>query len=221
MAEGKNNKPKQRHRLLVSPKELGLTARIKKALIEQDMGITQRIKKAFNKTQDANSFFYMKRNHFIMIGSLLFLCVVFGYLAFRFRKIDIVITYPDESTASAKATLPPWGMSTNVELSPYRRQVKIQRIDIYGSDLGDNDFTVTDKNGKPVENPRFLYPGNYEFVVNKKGYKKTKHSLKVGDVTVIFPVALEPLVPKKESLYSILMIHFLRPEIFNLMMYGL
>jgi hypothetical protein len=37
--EEKTEKPKQRHRLLVSPKELGLTARIKKALIEQ--GVTE------------------------------------------------------------------------------------------------------------------------------------------------------------------------------------
>ena len=54
-------KPKQRHRLLVNPQELGLTTRIRKALLEQDMGITQRIKRAVAKTQDEKSFFFMRK----------------------------------------------------------------------------------------------------------------------------------------------------------------
>lgn len=56
-SKDEENKPKQRHRLLVNPQELGLTARIKTALLQQDMGITQRIKKAVGRKidEDVNS----------------------------------------------------------------------------------------------------------------------------------------------------------------------
>ena len=43
--EKDTEKPKQRHRILVNPQELGLTARIKTAILQQDMGITKYVKK--------------------------------------------------------------------------------------------------------------------------------------------------------------------------------
>ena len=93
--DDRQKKGKQRHRLLVNPQELGLTARIRKAILDQDLGITQRIKRAVEKTQDVNSFFYMKRNHFIMIGVLLFVVFLLGFFAFRSRDLKLELKYPD------------------------------------------------------------------------------------------------------------------------------
>ncbi len=36
--------PRQRHRLILSPEEIGLSNRIKRSLLEQEKGVTQRIK---------------------------------------------------------------------------------------------------------------------------------------------------------------------------------
>ncbi|WP_372370310.1 hypothetical protein [Candidatus Uabimicrobium sp. HlEnr_7] len=52
LLEKEDQKPIQRHRLQVNPEEMGVTARIKNALLQQEMGITQRIKKAVGKTED-------------------------------------------------------------------------------------------------------------------------------------------------------------------------
>ncbi len=192
-------KPKPKQRLLVNPAELGLTGRIKKALLEQDMGITQRIKKAVEKTQDVNSFFYMKRNHFIMVGALLFLVIVFGYFAFRSRDLKLRLMFPlgDPLEQSLKVYFYEFGK--DLELPDYPRQIVFKRYDIYGKDISDHDFEITDKDGKKVKDPRSLYPGVYNLLIKKEGYKEQRIPLPISKIQVDVPVELEPLIePKRE-----------------------
>ena len=120
MAEERDpKKPKQRHRLLVNPQELGLTARIKTALLQQDMGITQRIKKAVGKTQDKDGFFEMKKFIFAAILTLLFFCIIFAYLGLRTRTISLTVLYPDNLKGEGTVSVPFYSSQGEVEAPAY------------------------------------------------------------------------------------------------------
>lgn len=192
-------KPKPKQRLLVNPAELGLTGRIKKALLEQDMGITQRIKKAVEKTQDVNSFFFMKRNHFIMVGVLLFLVIVFGYFAFKSKDLKVKLILPGNQELQETLKVYFYDFNKDLKLPDYPRQIVFNRYDIYGKDLSDKDFEITDEDGKKVKDPRSLLPGVYKLLVKKEGYKEKSIPLEISKIQVVVPVELEPLVePKRE-----------------------
>lgn len=193
-------KPKPKQRLLVNPTELGLTGRIKKALLEQDMGITQRIKKAVEKTQDVNSFFYMKRNHFIMVGILLFLVFFFGYFAFRSRDLKLKLLFPLGEPLEQNLKVYFYDFNKDFKLPDYPRQIVFNRYDIYGKDLSDKDFEITDEDGKKVKDPRSLLPGVYKLLVKKEGYKEKSIPLEISKIQVVVPVELEPLVEQKREL---------------------
>ncbi|HPY73918.1 MAG TPA: hypothetical protein PLB63_00710 [Planctomycetota bacterium] len=192
---------KVKHRLLVKPpEEMGLTARIKKALVQQDMGITQRIKRAMDKTRDEQSFFYMKKNHFIMIGILLVLLFIFGYLAFRTRELTLHFAFPNGDTSSETIAVNILDFSKQLQLSDYPRQVHFFRNDIYGNDLTKKDYKVTDKDGKEVENATNLLPGTYNLVIQKDGFKEQKKPINISKVQVEVPVTLEPIVEHRREL---------------------
>lgn len=186
---------KIKHRLLVKqPEEFGLTARIKKALVQQDMGITQRIKRAMEKTRDESSFFYMKKNHFIIIGVLLLLLGLFGYLAFRTRELHLDFKLSDGQTATETISLGVLDATKEVTMS-YPRQVQFFRTDIYGNDFNvKTDYEITDKNKKMIKDPNHLMPGTYNLIIHKAGFKEQSIPVNVSEIKVEVPVSLEPLV---------------------------
>ena len=200
MAEERDpKKPKQRHRLLVNPQELGLTARIKTALLQQDMGITQRIKKAVGKTQDKDGFFEMKKFIFAAILTLLFFCIIFAYLGLRTRTISLTVLYPDNLKGEGTVSVPFYSSQGEVEAPAYERQVVYERTDVYGKDLLDNEFEVYSKDNK-VEDKHKLTPGTYKIKVEKDGYKPIDRPVTISDKKVTVLVSLQPIVVPKRRL---------------------
>lgn len=194
-----DDKGKAKRRLLVNPAELGLTGRIKKALLEQDMGITQRIKKAVEKTHDVNSALYMKKSHFIMVGILLFFVILFGYFAFKTKEVKFRFQFPNGDMLEEPVKISVLDFTKEMKLQDYPRQIIFNRYDIYGRDISDQDFIITDADGKRVQDPRSLLPGVYKLHLKKEGFKEVSIPLTISKTQVTVPVELEPLVePKRE-----------------------
>ena len=192
-------KPKQRHRLLVNPQELGLTARIKTALLQQDMGITQRIKKAVGKTQDKEGFFEMKKWIFGAILLLLFFCIIFAYLGLRSRTINLTVLYPDNLKGQGTVRVPFYSSQGEMEAPAYERQVVYERTDVYGKDLLDSEYEVYSQDNK-VEDKHKLTPGTYKLKISKKGYKPVDQPVTISDKKVTILVNLQPVVVPKRRL---------------------
>ncbi len=198
-----DKKPKQRHRVLVNPPEIGLTARIRKALLDSSrggVGITQRIRMAMvKKTQDETSFFFMKKNHFIMVGSLLALAILLAYAALRNRVVDLQLEYPGNKTATIpNVSIGILDGTKKLPVPDYPRTLTLKRFDIYGEELKEEDYWITKEDGNKVD-PKAVFAGVYTLHINKTGYKPQKVSLEIGKVNVEWPVKLEPLVePKRE-----------------------
>jgi hypothetical protein len=197
--EQKSTNP-QRHRLLVKPEEMGLTGRIRKALLEQEMGLTQKIQKAMAQTRDKNSSWYVGKNLWITIGILFMLMLLLGYGTFRSREINIVMKYPDQKEVSKPIPLAFYEWSKLLEIPSYTRQITFRRVDVYGNDFTDKDFEITTKEGEKVSDPRSLLPGVYNLRIKKEGYKQEEKPLVVGDVKVEIPVELTPIVEQKRRL---------------------
>ncbi|WP_372369230.1 PEGA domain-containing protein [Candidatus Uabimicrobium sp. HlEnr_7] len=200
MAEERDpKKPKQRHRLLVNPQELGLTARIKTALLQQDMGITQRIKKAVGKTQDKDSFFEMKKVIFGVVLTLLFFCIIFAYMGLRSRTISLAVMYPDNLQGKGEVTIPFYTSEGELEAPAYERQVVYERTDVYGKDLLDSEYEVYSQDNK-VQDKHKLKPGTYKLKVKKDGYKPIDQPVTISDKKVTILVTLQPTVIPKRRL---------------------
>lgn len=197
--EQKGNNP-QRHRLLVKPEEMGLTGRIRKALLEQEMGLTQKIQKVMSQTRDKNSNWYVGKNLWITIGILFMLMLLFGYGTFRSRDITVYLVYPDKKEVSKPMPLAFYEWAKSMEIPSYARQVTFRRVDVYGNDFTDKDFEITTKEGEKVNDPRSLLPGVYNLRIKKEGYKQEDKPLNVGDVKVEIPVELSPVVEQKRRL---------------------
>ncbi len=198
----KKKKPKQRHRLLVKPEELGLTARIKKAMVQNDMGITQRISKAIDKTKDKNSDWYIPPGIWIVLTVLVFLVGLLGWGTLRSRAITLTLTYEGGKEAPfvlEGIPLSPFESEKKVDAPDRRRQVDYVRGDFYGSDLTPSDFYITQK-GEKVPNKNLLAPGTYEVHVTKEGYVKKKLSMTIEPGKEIVSLELEPLVIKSNTL---------------------
>ncbi len=201
-SQGADDKDKKgmRHRVMMNPSEIGLTARIRRALLEPS-SVTQQIRMAMvRKVQDQNSFFYMKSNHFIIIGSLLVILILFGYLAFKSRIIDVKIVYPSgESRTLSDVAVSLFEGTKKLDVPDYPRQLTVKRYDVYGDDLSEDDFKVINSDKQEVDHKKLL-PGTYTLKITKKDYKTLEIPLEIGKTNLEKAVKLEPLVETKREL---------------------
>ena len=156
-----------------------------------------------------------------MVGILLFLVLVFGFLAFKPRVVHLALKYPSLDKPIPKdLELNFYEYAKEFEIPDYARQVVFDRYDIYGSDLSDQDFHITDQDGKKVPNPRTLMPGVYKLHIHKTGYKPEERPLAIGKVQQTVPVILEPNVEQSVSCVCSSTIPYSRVKSWNLMMFG-
>lgn len=200
--------PIPRTRVVPQAEGMGLTSRIRRALLE-DTGLTQRIKTAFQggmtgrfvkMTQDQNSLLYMKSTHWIMLIIMLALVFFMAYLAFSARLVDLQLQYPGGTTAK----VPDVSISILegrkvIPIPDYERQVTFRRYDIYGEDLSDKDYVIVDQDKKKVD-PLKLTPGTYTLRIHKEGFKPQDVPLEIGKVNLEVAVKLEPLIEEKREL---------------------
>lgn len=201
----------KRHRLLVNPEELGLTGRIKKALLEQELGLTQKIQKAMSQTRDKNSNWYIGTNFWVTLLVMLVLMLILGYGSFRNREISLVMVHPNKETVSTKVSVPFFHNSPDaVDIPAYARVISFKRVDLYGKELSEKDFHLTDSKGNRVKDPHHLFPGLYNFHVDKEGYQEGPLPIRVGDVAEEISVELTP-VPEPRRRVQVFVNDPLRP----------
>lgn len=191
--EDDKGKPKQRHRLLVNPDELGLTGRIRKALLDREMGLTQKIKTAMAKAQDKESPWHVGKYQLVTLLVFFVLSILFGYVAFMSRDLTLTMIYPDNETkVRQNVELPFYQRNRDLRIVDYARKIHIERIDIYGSDLGPEEYDIFDTDGKLVRDGMVMPNKPYTLKVHKGKFKGIEEKFSVDSINVKYHVRLEP-----------------------------
>lgn len=190
---------------LVQPEGLGITGRIKKAMMDHNLNLTQRIGKAVGRyVQDKESNWHGGRNLLVSIGILVVLVALLLYAAVRARPVTInIIPYKgaESSPLPIKLSVGPIESSQVVTVPDHMRPISIFRSDVYGhgKKLSNEEYEIYEQNkGEPEKVKNFIKTGVlYNLVVKKDGYKEVRQDISADQAEVKIHVKLDPIAKNK------------------------